>query len=254
MTQKIFRILLITLFFTACQDEKKPAELPLRFEKETIVKKEGKNCETADYDCTIISLEILEAKGPEEVAGKINRTLKNHVITTISSEENPVLTEYEELTDTFINDYKKAAESFSSEPPWEAYLNQSIYRKDTMLVSIGITTEIFSGGAHGYKNLSFLNFDPKTGEQLTWKDIFNSDFKEHAEVLFRSKYKIPAEGNINSTGFWFENDVFHLPANIGFTDEELILVYNSYEIAPYADGDYYMEIPLEEVRPFMKNQ
>lgn len=254
MTHRVFPILLITLFFTACQDEKKPAELPLRFEKETIVKKEGKNCDTADYDCTIISLEVLTAKGPEEVAEQINRVLKNHVITTISSEENPTITNYEDLTNTFINDHKKAAESFSNEPPWEAYLNESIYRKDEELLSIGITTEIFSGGAHGYKNLSFLNFNPKTGEELSWKDIFKPQFKEHVEQRFRRDHNIPAEENINSTGFWFENDAFHLPANIGFTDEQVILVYNSYEIAPYADGDFYMEIPIEEVRPFMKNQ
>lgn len=254
MTQRIFRILFITLLFTACQDEKKPAELPLRFEKETIIKKEGNNCDTADYDCTIISLEVLTAKGPEEVAQRINRVLKEHVITTISSEEHSTITNLEDLTSTFINDYKKAAESFSSEPPWEAYLNESIYRKDEELLSIGVTTEIFSGGAHGYKNLSFLNFDPQTGEQLSWKDIFNPGFKAHVEKRFRRDQNIPAEENINSTGFWFENDAFHLPANIGFTDEQVILVYNSYEIAPYADGDFYMEIPIEEVRPFMKNQ
>lgn len=254
MTQHIFRILLITLLFTACKDEKKPSELPLRFEKETIIKKEGQNCDTADYDCTIISLEVLIAQGPEEAAQRINRALKKHVISTISSEENSTVTTFEDLTNTFISDYKKAAESFSSEPPWEAYLNESIYRKDEELISIGITTEIFSGGAHGYKNLSFLNFDPQTGEQLSWKDIFNPGFKAHVEERFRREHNIPTEENINSTGFWFENDAFHLPANIGFTEEQVILVYNSYEIAPYADGDFYMEIPIEEVRPFMKNQ
>ena len=254
MTQRIFRILLIALFFSACQDEKKSAELPLRFEKQSFIKKAGENCDTAEYDCTIISLEVLIAKGPEEVSKKINRELKNHVITTISSEENPVITNYEELTNTFINDYKNAVESFSNEPPWEAYLNESIYRKDEKLLSIGITTEIFSGGVHGYKNLSFLNFDPQTGEQLSWKDIFTSGFKDYVEQRFRKEHNIPEEDNINSTGFWFENEAFHLPANIGFAQDQVILIYNSYEIAPYADGDFYMEIPMEEVRPFMKNE
>ncbi len=245
---------MIVLLFSACQDEKKPTEIPLRFEKETFVKKAGENCDSADYDCTIISLEVLEAKGPPVTSDMINSTLRDQVISTISSEEDTQISNLEELTENFISDYKKAVESFSSEPPWEAYLNQSIYRQDEQLLSIGTTTEIFSGGAHGYKNLSFLNFDPKTGEQLSWKDIFTPEFKKYAERRFREEHKIPAEDNINSTGFWFENEAFHLPANIGFTDEQVILIYNSYEIAPYADGDFYMEIPMEEVRPFLKNQ
>jgi hypothetical protein len=254
MTRRILQILMIVLLFSACQDEKKPAEIPLRFEKQSIVKKAGENCETAEYDCTVISLEVLKAKGPQEISEKINNTLEDHVISTISSEEDPNIRTLEELTHSFISDYKKAVQSFSSEPPWEAYLNQSLYHQDEQLLSIGITAEIFSGGAHGYKSLSFLNFDPQTGEQLSWKDIFTPEFKNYAEQLFRKEYDIPTEENINSTGFWFENEAFHLPANIGFTEEEVILVYNSYEIAPYADGDFYLEIPMEEVRPFLKNQ
>ncbi|MEG9327634.1 DUF3298 domain-containing protein [Salinimicrobium catena] len=254
MTLRILQILLIVLLFSACQDEKKSTEIPLRFEKQTFVKKAGENCDTAEYDCSIISLEVLKAKGPQGVSEKINNALEDHVISTISSEEEPKISTLEELTESFISDYKKALQSFSSEPPWEAYLNQSIYRQDEQLLCIGVTTEIFSGGAHGYKNLSFLNFDPQTGEQLSWKDIFTPEFKKYTEQRFRKEHEIPAEDNINSTGFWFENEAFHLPANIGFTDEEVILIYNSYEIAPYADGDFYMEIPMEEVRPFLKNQ
>lgn len=254
MTYRILRFLLVFLLISSCQDEKKTTELPLRFEKENIVKKAGENCDAAEYDCTIISLEVLKAKGPTEVSENINRVLQEHAIATISSEENPQIKDFEELTNNFISEYHKAAAEFSQEPPWEAYLNESIYRKDTALVSIGITTEIFTGGAHGYKSLHFLNFDPQTGETLAWKDILTPDFKDYVEKKFRKEQDIPADAGINSTGFWFENDTFHLPTNIGFTDEHVILVYNSYEIAPYAAGDFYMEIPLEEVRSFLKNQ
>lgn len=252
MTYKIFRLLMAFGLIISCQDEKKIKEIPLRFEKQTIEKKAGENCDTAEYDCTIISLEIVRAKGSDEVAENINRELREHVIQIISSEENPQITNLEELTSSFISEYRQAAEEFSQEPPWEAYLNESIYRKDDHLVSIGITTELFTGGAHGYKSLHFLNFDPQTGKTLSWKDIFISDFKEYAEKTFRQEQGIPAHENINSTGFWFENDVYRLPVNLGFTQKHVILVYNSYEIAPYAAGEIYMEIPIEEVQPFLK--
>ncbi|MFD0977386.1 DUF3298 and DUF4163 domain-containing protein [Salinimicrobium gaetbulicola] len=252
MTHHILRILVICLILSSCQDEKKPKELPLRFEKKSLTKKAGQNCDTDDYDCTIISLEVIKAKGPENISEEINKVLEEEVISLIASEENPGIENLEALAEIFISDYLKASESFSEEPAWEAYVNESIYKKTDNLICIGITAEIFSGGAHGYKSITFLNFDPKTGEELTWKDIFTEDFKGFAEEKFRSEFEIPAGENINSTGFWFENDTFQLPSNIGFSEDKVILAYNIYEIAPYAEGDFYLEIPLDEARQFLK--
>lgn len=251
MIYKLSGFFLLLLFLTSCAEEKEKKDLPLRFEKESIVKKAGQNCDTAEYDCTIISLEVVKAKGAE-ISENINAQLEEHVIQLISSEEEPAASSLEELSENFISDYREAAESFSEEPPWEAYLNENVYLKSEELLSIGITTEIFSGGAHGYKTLTFLNFNPKTGEKYSAEELFTPEFSEFVEEKFRSKFDIPSEENINSTGFWFENDQFRLPENIGFEEDKVILVYNSYEIAPYAFGDVYMEIPMEEVRPFLK--
>lgn len=254
MTRKYLWVPLAFLLLISCQDQEKKKTPKLTFEKETLVRTLGENCEAEVYDCTVISLEVIKASGPEPVSGKINNALRHHAITLLSPEEDPEIATLEELAEQFIADYKRAASDFSQEPPWEAYLNASIYKKEQNLLSVGISTEIFSGGAHGYKSLTFLNFDLESGEILHWKDIFKPEFKSFAERKFRSEQKIPENTSINSTGLWFENDRFQLPDNIGFTEEEVILIYNAYEIAPYAAGDFYMEIPLEEVRPFMKIQ
>ena len=254
MSLNFLRILLLFVLFASCAEEKEKEKKPrpLQFEKKSIVKKAGKSCDTAEYDCTIISLEILRAKGGENVSGEINEKLEEHVIKMVSSEPDSAITDLEELSNYFISDYQNAAESFSEEPPWEAYVNQSVYKKDKDLISVGVTTEIFSGGAHGYKTLTFLNFNPETGEVYSREDLFTPEFKKYIEEIFRREQNIPLEDNINSTGFWFENDSFHLPENIGFEGDNVILVYNSYEIAPYSAGDFYMEIPVEDVKPFLK--
>lgn len=253
MFLKFCRLLLLVLIFLGCKDdkeEKKPT--PLSFKKESIVKKAGANCDTALYDCSVITLEVMRARGASEVSEKINRNLDNHVINLISSEANPEISDLEELSEKFLADYREAAENFSEEPPWEAYVNENVYLRDESIVSIGITTEIFSGGAHGYKTLTFINFDPETGKILTAEEIFSPEFLSFVETRFRQEQGIPESDNINSTGFWFEDETFNLPENIGFTEEKVILVYNSYEIAPYAAGDIIMEIPMEEVRSFLK--
>ena len=238
----------------SCQEDKKEEkkEAPLSFRKESIIKKAGKNCDTAEYDCSIISLEVLKATGAAGVSEEINAALEEHVIRMIASEEDPQISNLEELSESFLADYREAAESFSEEPPWEAYVNESIYLRAESVVSVGITTEIFSGGAHGYKTLSFLNFNPETGEVFSSEDLFTPEFKDFVEEKFRREQEIPAEDNINSTGLWFKDDTFQLPENIGFSEDKVILIYNSYEIAPYAMGDIYLEIPMEEARPFLK--
>ena len=255
MLRKFFRLLLLVLIFSGCKRDKEEKQpIPLRFEKESLVKKAGENCDTADYDCSIITLDVVRAKGASQISQRINRNLDTHVIQLISSEEEAAISSLEELSEKFLSDYRDAAENFSEEPPWEAYVNENIYLRTDTIVSVGISMEIFSGGAHGYKNLTFLNFDPRTGEKLAYNDIFEPEFSAFVEERFRREQNIPEADNINSTGFWFEDNNFHLPENIGFSEDKVILVYNAYEIAAYAAGEILMEIPIEEVRPFLKNE
>lgn len=249
------RFLLLVLVFSGCKEDKEEKKIsPLQFKKESIVKKAGENCDTAIYDCSVITLDVVRAKGGPGVSEEINKNLDEHIINLIASEADPEISNLEQLSEKFLDDYREAAENFSEEPPWEAYVSENIYLRNEAIVSIGITTEIFSGGAHGYKTLTFVNFNPETGQVLKSEDIFTPEFASFVENRFRQEQRIPDSDNINSTGFWFDDDKFRLPENIGFTEDKVILVYNSYEIAPYAAGDIIMEIPIEEVKPFLKIQ
>lgn len=255
MFRNSLRLLLLLIIFFGCKkdkEEKPEISAPLDFKKQSLVKKAGQNCDTAEYDCSIIALDVVRATGTRGAAAQINRNLDEHIIKLISSQEDPAISSLEELSDEFLTDYREAAENFSEEPPWEAYVDEKVYFRSDSLISVGITTEIFSGGAHGYKTLTFLNFDPATGKLLTKKDILKEEFTAFVEERFREEQGIPENESINSTGFWFENETFTLPENIGFSENKIILVYNSYEIAPYAAGEIKIEIPLEEVRPFIR--
>ncbi len=246
--------MVLILLFSACKSEKEEKEIALWFEKKQLVQKSGENCEEDDYDCSIISLEVLEARGPEAVSENINRAISRHMTNFFSTGETAVSIPLDLLAENFLLDQREAAESFSEEPPWEAYINQDVYFRSDSLISVGTTAEIFSGGAHGYKTLTFQNFDPYTGKSLRHRELFTPGFREYAEKIFRRKQSIPTTDPINSTGFWFENDRFQLPENIGFSEDQVILIYNSYEIAPYAAGDIVLEIPKEEIRSFLKIQ
>ena len=49
----------------------------------------------------------------------------------------------------------------------------------------------------------------------------------------------------------FEDDVFQLPQTYFFTDKGLLLYYNVYEIASYADGPKELLIPYTEAVPYL---
>lgn len=252
MTPKHYYFLIPLIFFAACKSDKKEPENTLFFENETLVKTQGEDCHIPQNQCAIISIDYPVATGPQGISKRINSSVKEYIIGIISSEAAEQISSLEELADDFIEDFIHTAEDFKEEPAWEAYINGRIYSKDDALISIGINSEIFRGGAHGYRGLSFLNFNPETGEQYSHDDLFTPEFRDYTEKIFREQQGIPAGEDINSTGFWFENNAFQLPQNVGFEKDNILLVYNAYEVAPYSAGNFYIEIAREEVESYLK--
>ena len=120
-------------------------------------------------------------------------------------------------------------------------------------MNIRIDHYTFTGGAHGYEGLQSLLFDPDTGKSISNDKLFKNKnaFKAFAEKKFRAKYNIPESGSINATGYQFEEDKFELPQNIFYTDKGLLLHYNQYEAASYADGPKELFFPYTEINEFL---
>ncbi|HET8754234.1 MAG TPA: DUF3298 domain-containing protein, partial [Salinimicrobium sp.] len=172
----------------------------------------------------------------------------------ISTEDDVKIQSVEELAKEFISEKQKSAEKFGETAPWKASVAGKVSFQSEILISVKFNAEVYKGGAHGYRSLTFLNINPENGKLYTQKELFTEGFREHAEELFREQQEIPKDQNINSTGFWFKNDIFGLPENIGFDKENVILVYNAYEISPYSDGEIILEIPKNDVLPYLKLQ
>ena len=251
MMRRTACLLLSGLVLWACKRDREES-VELQFEPKTYTAKSSDTCSVEQYDCSIAQLEVLEVLGDSEVSEKINQTLHKHLVLAISQEEDPQVRDPQQLAEDFIAQQKEVVEKFGTDFPWRALANQSLYHQTDTLITIGVETQVLAGGAHGYGATSFFNFDPYTGRQYAQSELFAEGFTDYVEGVFRQQEEIPSEASINSTGFWFENDRFHLPVNIGFEKDQVILVYNPYEIASYADGEFYLELPLNEVLPYLK--
>lgn len=243
------------LLFTGCKEDTKrenPQPEALSFKTRTISRSLD-DCNPENGDCTFISLTFPVASEAGYQAQKINREIEQFLVNTVDYQEEENMETPEKLAENFISNYKETAEEFPEyELPWEATVTGKIIYQDEDIISIEFKTDMFTGGAHGYRSTNYLNFDYKTGQKLKAGDLFKNDFKELAEKDFRKKYDIPADSNINSTGMFFENDSFHLPENIGISGNKILLQYNAYEIAPYAAGNFSLQFPKKEVQQFLK--
>ena len=162
--------------------------------------------------------------------------------------------DYNTLASSFIASYEEMHKKFPSETfGWEGKITGNVEYQSDQILNIKLDHYTYTGGAHGYQGFRSLLFNPKTGKSISMDKLFKNkkEFQAFAEKEFRTKFKIPAAANINSTGFMFENDKFQLPQNIFYTNDGLLLYYNSYEAASYAEGPQEIIFPFEKVKKYL---
>jgi len=247
---KIIPLILAFILASSCS-----FNTPLKFKKVSFTNNDLEQC--LSVNCPNINIQYLKTTGKDIKSNKVNQHIENIIINKIISveEEKSSISEINDAIQFFINLFKKNKSEFG-----DTFLSYDIdtfmevsYQSETF-VSTELIYYVYTGGAHGYSGKKFINFNAKTGELLTNETIFKNleELKKLCENNFREVYKIPTDRSINATGFWFENDVFHLPETVGFTNTEMILHYNQYEIASYAEGPIILTIPIDEVKQYLK--
>lgn len=236
------------LIFTSCKKE-------LSFDNEAFEEKSTIPCKT---DCPNISIEVPIAKNKKVVADSINKKVFNVIKEIVYfGEDSTKVNDYQSLTKSFIASYEEMHKKFPHDTfGWEGKITGNVEFESNQIINIKIDHYTFTGGAHGYQGFRSLIFDKKTGKFIFNDQLFKDEkaFKAFAEKEFRAKYKIPAKANINATGLMFENDKFQLSQNIFYTSGGLLLYYNSYEAASYADGPKEILFPYDKVKKYLKFQ
>ncbi|KIA87093.1 DUF3298 and DUF4163 domain-containing protein [Flavobacterium sp. AED] len=239
----LFSVLLLSI--ARCSNE-------LAFEEQSFQKKTTLPCKE---NCPQITVKIPVAKDVPVVADSINKKVFSVLKEIIYFGEKPYTsTNYNGLLTSFIDSYEKLQKEFPKDTfGWEGKIEGSVKYQSDSILNIEIKHYTFTGGAHGYEGLRSLLFDPETGKYIPNNKLFKNKnaFMAFAEKKFRAKYKIPENKSINATGLMFEDEKFYLPQNIFYTDKGLLLYYNSYEAASYADGPKELLLPYKEVNEYL---
>lgn len=250
MYKKYAVVILVLIALTSCTQDRS-----IEFSSQSLTEKELSYCK--DKDCPEVTINYVEVFGNESIAGKINNKIKSFIYQSLllGEDTTPTAKTIEEAATGFIEGYYADKEQFpdmAGEYFAEISVNE-IYNTENH-ICFELRQYLYTGGAHGYGTTTFLNINPRTGEELSANEIFKNknEFVDFAEEKFRAQQEIDKNESINATGFTFENDKFSLPESFGFIQDSLIFVYNQYEIASYADGPIELKIALKEAKPFLK--
>ncbi|WP_460220583.1 DUF3298 and DUF4163 domain-containing protein [Psychroserpens sp. MEBiC05023] len=201
-----------------------------------------------------IALNFPKAEGTETIANPINATLENYIVTQINfSEDIP-----SQLTiDDAISKFNYEFISFKNEFPdagkkWEVFVDGEVTYRSPEVISIAINSYLDTGGAHGNTRVKFFNFNPQTGDLIDINDILKN--KEAFSKVVSQKLKEDIASNSNNDALLedlFFGEKFQLPESLGYSDEGIIILYNTYEIASYSQGIVEFTIPFEEINSFL---
>ena len=235
--KKVF-LLFVILIVSSCEKD-----IPLKFEETSIEKKEP------------VSIEVIYPKlnDASDVSSKINQSIETNIASQIAffDEEtdslklDDAITQFENRFVEFKNDFEADA------TPWEVNINGEVVFQSPSVITVSVDSYTYTGGAHGNGVVTLLNFNPETGDLYTQDELYKKspEFMKLVEDYFKTE--IDKKGNDNPKDYFFGED-FKLPENIGFNEEGVVFLYNTYEMASYAQGITEFVIPYSVMSKYLK--
>jgi hypothetical protein len=227
------------------------AEGPLRFELRRVERKtEGCGVITFEYPV------IISAASPE-ARDRINAGILRVLLRgTVSGPPQYVGRSLDNYTAQFFKNCREFR-ARDEAPFRELYEHKrvTIFRYTPPILSFRFDATADLGGVHPYGNTLFANFDSVTGETFVLSDILReggyAKLEATAETRFRWQYKLSPSDRL-SESFSFPGDRFQLNENFGFGEDELVFIFNAYEIAAGAAGSIEIRLPYALLREAMK--
>jgi len=195
----------------------------------------------------IVEVNIPEANGNKMVSNQINSEIQKKIISDlhIGNPDTITSTSVEESIASFNNEYTIFKTKFPETPLiWEAQIDGEVMYNSTKIISVAITAFSNTGGAHGILNISFLNFDSNTGQRIR-----NNELLKNTEA-FKTLAKSYFENATKDKNLLLDKD-FKLPENMGYSEDGIVLLYNTYELAAYSSNIIEFAIPFEKAEPHL---
>jgi len=160
----------------------------------------------------------------------------------------------------FFNDMQSQAKEYNDSLPdietkFVANVNFDIKKNSDNILSILVNYYKYAGGAHGYYEDIAYNIDTSTGNFLKLKDLFkeDTDYKNVINEEIRRQIEELIKLDEQNKGIYelksiSENQKFYIQ------DDNLVIYFDLYEIAPYAAGIPKFIINIDKIDHILKSE
>jgi hypothetical protein len=187
---------------------------------------------------------------------KINRILLDAVAGIDPSSLQGAPVSLQAAAAVFIRDFDEIRKDFPETMPYQSETTGVVVFNRSGRLTVGITFDAFTGGAHGMRSTLYYVFDTATGKRLTLNELFIPGFQTRLDALidrrFRKMKGLSKSDRLDGDqGTLFENFIRH-SENFAVTELGITFYYNPYEIAAYVYGPTAIDLKWQELKGILK--
>ena len=194
--------------------------------------------------CTTTFLDI-DSKKIMKVQDNINIELDLPIVNSIDKGVNGIFDTINSDINGFVNRITSDAKKDLFHPSYIIKSSFEVPYNNNDLLSLVVSNYEFLGGAHGMSTLIPYNYDLKTGSRLILKDLFveGFDYKTVCDNYIRSEIEKNKDMYFDHGDYFKgvkENQDFYI------SKDGVTIFFQLYDIAPYAAGLRYFEVPMDK--------
>ena len=240
----------------------------------TIALKEGSK-HSPSCHVTIDFMYLKPSSKADSLSTKINQTLQRVTFGTDYMAMSPekamakvqvqYATNYRKDLLTYYEADLKEITGKEEMPPWynhEYNITSELKIARDSIYNFAVTNYQFTGGAHPNTFSNWTNISAKSGNELKKTDVFVDGSEKDIiqligkHLLTEVNQRLETDTITTLQSLW-DNGILlnvdlYVPDNFLITDEGILFLYNRYDIAPYAMGDFQLNIPYAEIENLMK--
>jgi len=209
-----------------------------------------------------VSINLQSVASKDKASQRIDSAVVEQVFTFTD-------TPMQQAADSFVNiytdNYRKEYTTFYKEDGEAAKARYSfVYEvdgkaeegyKQTLMYNIHST--IFEGGAHPLTTDLTLNFNTKTGDKITLRDIIEQGkegqlSQKLLEQLLKDK-KMTNIKELNEAGYLQNSDLYPTD-NFKLGKDAITFIYNPYEIASYDKGKTEITLKYDDIKDLLNKE
>ncbi|MDP4810819.1 MAG: DUF3298 and DUF4163 domain-containing protein [Saprospiraceae bacterium] len=256
MSSSYLLILPFCFFLFACQN--KPIDEGNEISTISVTAKKFSSNSTPCPD-SLISCAEVEINVPfildHSTADLINKSILKE-LSLIMENLPPDLNSLQDIPtkiDTFISQHRNFSNDVDFPQLWSFKINFDILENNDNSLSILLNSNIYTGGAHPINDLSILTFNPDSGKKVIFSDIIKDEKSLKTLIVQEFKRKRNLSDSVNLTDEGYYSNDWPLPKNFALLAQGLYIVYNAYEIGPYVLGTTELLIPIDAIKPLLKD-